>query len=81
MRFSGAQCHTVVPKDPEIILDSGLTISLVKNKALLVDGVVVKCENQIIMATSAGDKDVDGEGGVIDYETSFFGETALTNIL
>ena len=81
VRFSGAQCHTVVPKEPEVILDSGSTISLVKTKALLVDGVVTKCEYPIIMETNAGNKNVDEEGDVKDFGKSFFDETALTNIL
>ena len=80
VRFSGAQYHTVVPKNPELILDSGSSISLVKSKALLVDEVVVKCKNPIIMETNSRDKNVDEEGEVIDYGTSFFDESVLTNI-
>ena len=80
LRFSGEKCHTVVTQDPEVILDSNLNISLVKSKSLLVDEVVWKCENQIIMETNAGDTDVYEEVDVIDYGTSFFDETALTNI-
>ena len=80
VRFSGAKCHTVVPKDPEVILYYRSSISLVKIKSLLVDGLVVKCENPKIMEINAGDQDVDEEGDVIDYGTSFFDETALTNI-
>ena len=80
VRFSGEQCHTVVPKDPEVILDSGSLISLVKGKALLVDEVVLNCKNPISMETNAGNKNVYEEGEVIDYGTSFFDESALTNI-
>ena len=56
VRFSKAQCHTVVPKDPEVILDSGFSIFLVESKALLVDEVFVKGKNPIIMETNAGNK-------------------------
>ena len=71
VRFSGAQCHTVVPKDPEVILDSGSSISLVKSKALLVDEVVVNFKNPIIMETNAGNINFYEEGELIDYGTSF----------
>ena len=69
----------MVPKEPEVILDSGSSISLVKSKALLVDEVVVKCTNPISMETNAGNNNSDKEGDVIDDGTSFFDESALTN--
>ena len=74
------QCHTVVPNNPEVILDSGSSLSLVKDKVLFVDKVVVKCKNSIIIETNAGNKNIDEQGEVIDYRTSFYDESTLTNI-
>ena len=70
----------MVPNNPEVILDSGSSISLVKDKVLFVDKVVVKCINSIIMETNAGNKNIDEQGEVIDYGTLFYDELALTNI-
>ena len=44
----------MVPNEPEVLLDSGLTISLAKTKALLVYGVVTKYESPIIMEMNPG---------------------------
>ena len=78
--FSGAQCHTVVPNNPEVILDSGLSISLVKDKVLFVNKKTVKCKDPIIMETNAGNKKIDEQGKVVNYGTLFYDETALANI-
>ena len=45
--FSGAQCHTVIEKDQEIIIASGSFISLVKDISLLNN--IIHCEKSIIM--------------------------------
>ena len=76
VKFSGEPCHTVVPKDLKVTLDFGSSISLVKSKAQL----FVKFENPIIMETNSGNKNVDEEGEVIDYGTSYFDDSALTHI-
>ena len=49
----------MVPKDPKVILHSGSSTSLVESKALLVDEVVVKCKNSIIMEINVGNKNAD----------------------
>ena len=59
----------MVSQDPEAIVDSGSSIFLIKNKILLVNEVVQKCENPIMMETNAGDTNVYEGGDVIDYRT------------
>ena len=59
--FSGAQVHTVVDKEePEMMLDSGSTVTLGKDKSLFTS--INDLERNTRMNTNGGSKNIDQEG-------------------
>ena len=76
--FSGMQKIRVV-KEPEIVLDSGSTISLFKERRMLEE--VKHADTKLLMETNAGTKAITEKGNVPGYGQVWYDPTAISNIL
>ena len=76
--FSGAQKVHSTKIEPEVIIDSGSSISLIKDKELLDE--IHECKFKIIMETNAGTKRITEEGTMPDYGTVYYDPEAMTNL-
>ena len=71
--------HKMVQKEPEMILDSGSTISLFKNGEVLKD--IKICNNKLVMETNAGTKTLDKKAHIPGYGEVYFDKDAVSNLL
>ena len=79
--FSHAQCHDEVidgEENQEEILDSGSTVSLMKDREKVVD--IQKRKVNVLMSTNAGSKVVDKEATRKGYGKVLFDPEAMTNL-
>ena len=64
--------------EPDVIIDSGSSISLIKDEELLTE--IHECQNKIIMETNAGTKRITQEGTMPDYGTVYCDSEAMSNL-
>ena len=68
-----------VPEEPEILLDSGSTISLFKDDCYLED--VKNSKNRLIMETNAGSRAISRIGTIPGHGPVWVDEEAICNLL
>ena len=64
--------------EPEVIIDSGSTISLMKDEELLEE--IHECKKKIIMEKNYGTKRIKEEGTMPDYGMVYYDSESMTNI-
>ena len=74
--FSGVQLTT--EEKEEIILDSGSTISLFRDKKLLKD--IRFAKNSLLMLTNAGKKQITKQGDIPGFGRVWFDPSAVANL-
>ena len=78
--FSGMQVHSIVEKkEPEMMLDSGLTITLRKDRSLFTS--LNNLEQNVQMNTNGGPRKIDKEGCWREYSHAYYMFHALMNIV
>ena len=67
------------PKEPDILLDSGSTISLFKDEDYLED--VKNTKNRLVMETNVGSRIISQQGTIPGHGTVRVDEQAISNLL
>lgn len=70
--------HEIVPKNPEIILDSRWTISLFKNSEIFSN--VESCSKQLVMETNAGTKTIEKQVHIPGYGDVYYDGDVVANL-
>ena len=76
--FVFTQVAKLEKEEPEILLDSGSTISLFKDQQFLTERKPAKRE--LVMETNAGNKIINTKGNIPGYGDVWYDETAISNL-